>query len=72
MLFSTFVVILLVLVGSHTTSGAKGVDVSSYVSRQRLRCLKQEGYDLLIVRGYRSYGGVDRNARSTLNNKHSK
>jgi len=68
MLFSTFVAILIVLVGSHTTSGAKGVDVSTYVSREKLRCLKQEGYDLLIVRGYRSNGRVDSNARRTLIN----
>ena len=59
MLFSTFVAILIVLVGSHTTNGAKGVDVSTYVSREKLRCLKQEGYDLLIVRGYRSNGRVE-------------
>ena len=68
MLFSTFVVILLVLVGSHSTNGAKGVDVSTYVPRQSLKCLKKEGYDLLIVRGYRSNGRPDSNARRTLIN----
>ena len=37
-------------------AGTYGIDISSYVSESDFECLKSEGYEFVIVRGYRSIG----------------
>ena len=49
-------------------SGSKGVDVSTAVSKTAFSCLKQEGYELVIVRAYRSSGFPDRAATGNILN----
>jgi hypothetical protein len=46
----------------------KGVDVSSPTSKSAFSCLQQQGYEFLIVRGYRSYGEPDGDAAPTVAN----
>ena len=46
--------------------GFSGVDVSSYVDTWS--CLKSNGYEFAIVRGYQSFGAVDPNASKTIAN----
>ncbi len=46
----------------------KGVDVSSSVSTSDLECLKNDGYEFIIVRAYRSLGSPDPDAVTTLAN----
>ena len=65
MLVSVYV---LGLVGSHNTKAAKGIDVSTYVSYNEFKCLRNEGYNLVVVRAYRSIGYPDSIARKTLIN----
>ena len=55
----------MVLQPAQTT---KGIDVSSPVAKSAFSCLKGEGYDFLIVRGYRSTGEPDPAAASTIAN----
>jgi hypothetical protein len=45
-----------------------GVDVSQLFSTSTYQCMKSNGYNFAIIRGYCSYGGVDPNIVSNLNN----
>jgi hypothetical protein len=45
-----------------------GVDVSQLFSTSTYTCIKNAGYSYVIPRGYCSYGGVDANIHSNLNN----
>jgi hypothetical protein len=45
-----------------------GVDVSQLFSTATYQCIKSNGYSFAIIRGYCSYGGVDANIVSNLNN----
>ena len=45
-----------------------GVDVSQLFSTSTYQCIKNNGYTFAIIRGYCSYGGVDSNIISNLNN----
>ena len=45
-----------------------GVDVSQLFSTSTYQCMKNNGYTFAIIRGYCSYGGVDPNIVSNLNN----
>ncbi len=45
-----------------------GVDVSQLFSTSTYQCMKNSGYNFAIIRGYCSYGGVDANIISNLNN----
>ena len=54
--------------GSSLTSATKGIDVSTLVYSTGFKCLKGDGYDFLIVRGYRSTGKPDTNAIHTIAN----
>lgn len=45
-----------------------GVDVSQLFSTATYQCMKNNGYNFAIIRGYCSYGGVDANIISNLNN----
>jgi len=62
------VVLLLGLFSQHVTGAIKGIDVSTLVSSSRLKCLKEEGYNFLIVRAYRSIGKPDSNVVHTVAN----
>jgi len=68
MLVSVSAVILLGLYSSHVAEAAKGIDVSTSVSRDEFVCLKENGYNLVVVRAYRSFGIPDRKADQTLRN----
>lgn len=52
----------------YFTEATKGIDVSTLVYPKDFECLKNEGYEFLIVRGYRSYGAPDPNAIHTIAN----
>lgn len=45
-----------------------GVDVSQLFSTATYQCIKNNGYSFVIIRGYCSFGGLDNNAVSNLNN----
>jgi hypothetical protein len=52
-------------------SSALVVDFSTALSVGTLQCLRNSGYVSAIPRGYCSYGGVDRNMASNVNNAHA-
>ena len=63
--------ILLLAIGLSSLrlgDATKGVDVSSLVYSTGFKCLKDDGYDFLIVRGYRSTGEPDPDAIHTIAN----
>lgn len=45
-----------------------GVDVSQLFSTSTYQCMKNNGYSFAIIRGYCSYGGVDPNIVTNLQN----
>ena len=45
-----------------------GVDVSQPFSTSTFQCMKNNGYQFAIIRGYCSFGGVDTHAVSSLQN----
>jgi len=51
-----------------TVQHGEGVDVSIAVSQAQFTCLKKSGYDLAVVRAFRSNGSPDTNAPATLKN----
>ena len=53
------------------TNCVLGVDVSQPFSTSTFQCMKSNGYQFAIVRGYCSYGGVDSHAAQTLTNAKS-
>jgi GH25 family lysozyme M1 (1,4-beta-N-acetylmuramidase) len=64
--------VLFVLLGSIQRNGfveaTLGIDVSSPISESTFRCLKNNGYHYVIVRGYQSNGHPDPNCRATVAN----
>ena len=40
-----------------------GIDHSERISAKAYRCIKRSGYKFSIVRGFRSFGEVDSNAK---------
>ena len=61
-------VILLVSLLVALSLCAHGVDVSQLFSTSTYHCIKNNGNSFAIIRGYCSYGGVDANIHSNLNN----
>ncbi len=49
-------------------SGTLGIDVSVSTSVNAFECLKQDGYQFVIVRAYRSSGQPDGAASQTISN----
>ncbi len=47
---------------------ALGVDVSQHYTTSVYQCIKNAGYSFISIRGYDSYGAVDPNIVSNLNN----
>lgn len=45
-----------------------GVDVSQLFSTATYQCMKSNGYSFAIIRGYCSYGALDKNAPQSLTN----
>ncbi|CAM5999503.1 unnamed protein product [Sphagnum balticum] len=45
-----------------------GVDVSQLFPTSTYQCIKNSGYSFVIIRGWCSFGGIDTNAVSNLNN----
>lgn len=52
-------------------SAALGVDVSQLFTTSTYTCIKNAGYSFVVIRGYCSFGGLDRNAVQGLNNARS-
>jgi len=52
-------------------SAVLGVDVSQLFASSTYTCMKNNGYHYIIIRGYCSFGGIDTNAVSNLNNAKS-
>ena len=48
-----------------------GVDISQHFATSTYTCFKNNNYHYVIIRGYCSYGGVDANVVSNLNNARS-
>lgn len=63
-------IILLCLFSSPCLS-TLGVDVSQLFSSSTYTCIKNAGYHFLVIRGYDSYGAVDKNIIPNLNNARS-
>ena len=49
----------------------KGIDASSPLSIDTLKCFIKSGYYFVIPRAYRSFGAVDNNALQSLRNAQS-
>ena len=64
----TYSILFLSFTFWHFTDATKGIDVSTLVSSTGFKCLKAKGYNVLIVRGYRSLGKPDSNAIRTIVN----
>ena len=64
----TCTILLLSFSTLHFTDATKGIDVSTLVYPTGFKCLKGEGYDFLIVRGYESVGEPDSDAIHTIAN----
>ena len=45
-----------------------GVDVSQLFSTATYQCMRNNGYEFAIIRGYCSFGGLDSNIVANLNN----
>ena len=65
MLLAVCVVFLL---GLRLSEATKGIDVSQLVYPSDFKCLKEAGYDFVIVRAYQSLGHPDSNAIHTIAN----
>ena len=62
--------LIVLLLSMSTILATKGWDVSQYTSLSAMQCMKK-GMNFGIVRGYCSYGAVDKNACGTLKNAKS-
>jgi hypothetical protein len=60
-----YLLVALIVVPSLCTLG---VDVSQLFPTSTYQCMKNNGYTFVILRGYCSFGGMDTNAVSNLNN----
>ena len=60
--------ILVVLIFVVSSLCTLGVDVSQLFSTSIYQCMKNNGYSFAIIRGYCSYGGVDPNIVTNLQN----
>eukprot|EP00698_Gefionella_okellyi_P006284 TRINITY_DN15669_c0_g1_i1.p1 TRINITY_DN15669_c0_g1~~TRINITY_DN15669_c0_g1_i1.p1 ORF type:complete len:222 (-),score=28.71 TRINITY_DN15669_c0_g1_i1:58-693(-) len=58
----------LVCVYANVAYATWGLDVSSLVSRSDFECLKRNGFDFAVMRGWEELGRVDPNAASTVAN----
>ena len=68
---ASYAPVILFLYGLHFTDAAVyqvGIDVSKSVSTGSFKCLRNLGYDFLIVRAYRNIGTSDSMAAQTLAN----
>ena len=68
MLLDARTFLLLIISSFHVSEAVKGIDVSSLVYPKDFECLKDQGYEFLIVRGYRSVGSPDPDAIHTIAN----
>eukprot|EP01027_Heterolobosea_sp_BB2_P015542 GEZU01022227.1.p1 GENE.GEZU01022227.1~~GEZU01022227.1.p1 ORF type:complete len:250 (-),score=65.00 GEZU01022227.1:135-812(-) len=68
--FAAFVaaVAMLLCFASAPAYATTGVDVSSWVGPSTFSCMKSQGIDFAIVRGYESVGQVDPNGITTVYN----
>ena len=67
--YATFLLLAISSCG-YFTAATLGIDVSTSVSSSNFTCLKNAGYDFLIVRAYRSNGSPDSSAINTTANAH--
>ena len=62
------VVGVVLVLGLHLSGATKGIDVSQLVYPSDFKCLKEAGYDFVIVRAFLSLGEPDQNAIHTIAN----
>ena len=67
----TFLAIVAILSLVSTVSCVLGVDVSQLFSTSTYQCMKSNGYQFAIIRGYCSFGGLDTHAVQSLTNAKS-
>lgn len=65
---SLFIIGLVLLVTVPQVSAVLGVDVSQLFTTSTYQCMKSNGYQFAIIRGYCSFGGIDHNAVQSLKN----
>lgn len=56
------------LSGWQPVNAILGVDLSTPTSQSAFSCLKNQGYDFVIVRAYHSFGSPDKNAVISIAN----
>lgn len=52
----------------YSINAFNAVDFAVPASLQQCQCLKENNQDLVIARGYHSYGAIDTNCNQTLHN----
>jgi len=62
------VALVAILATQHVAHAGTGFDVSSLVSTDEVTCMKNAGYDAIIVRAWQSNGVNDPNVKTTLAN----
>jgi len=62
------VVCLVLVLGLNVSEATKGIDVSQLVYPSDFKCLKEAGYDFVVVRAFLSLGEPDKNAIHTIAN----
>lgn len=65
---SKIFIVLVLCATIYSANCVLGVDVSQLFSTSTYQCMKNNGYEFNIIRGYCSYGGIDHNAVQNLNN----
>ena len=65
------VAVWLLLYVSTTSHATKGIDLSTSTPKTAFSCLKDQGYDFVVVRAYHSTGSPDSTATSTLASAHA-
>jgi hypothetical protein len=63
-----FLFAILAIVLIPQVQAVLGVDVSQLFSTSTYECMKKDGYHFAVIRGFCSYGGVDKNAVQNLKN----
>lgn len=62
------VLVCIVVLSVVPSEATLGIDLSTSTSKTAFSCLKDQGYEFVIVRAYLSYGEPDRQASTTIAN----
>jgi hypothetical protein len=61
-------IVLLIVLSLSSVSCVQGVDLSQLYSTATYQCLRNNGFEFAIPRGYCSFGGMDPNIIQNLQN----